>query len=86
MSAQEFKKLDLLSEKLDLITEKVDNIKRGVYGEEINGSKGLMKRTEENERRIKKIEEKQYKFYLYLSVGAVALQVVINIVTKLYFK
>lgn len=44
-------------EKLDKILEQVEKINRGVYGDKDNGVKGLIKENQDQEERIKSLED-----------------------------
>jgi len=58
MSDRENDKLDKILNKLDTIGDDVEDLKRGVHGDKVNKTKGLIDRQEEDEKRITALENK----------------------------
>ncbi len=48
-------------EKLDILLSRTEKIERGLYGDEDNGVKGLIKDSEDQDERIKKLEKSKWK-------------------------
>lgn len=62
--------LQQIADSLRRIESELHTVKRGVYGDEPNGVKGLIKTDIEQHQRIKKLEERDKK-YVYIGTGIV---------------
>lgn len=76
--------VDELIKKFDVFAEETKkelaNIKRGVYGDQVNGVKGLIERQNEDEERMDKMERVLYKTAVWLGVIVIGLDAIWNIV------
>ncbi len=54
---------DKMERKQEFFMREVETIKRGIYGDEMNGVRGLMETDKEQHKRIKSLETDRSKFY-----------------------
>jgi hypothetical protein len=62
--------------------EDMSVIKRGVYGDKINGVKGLLERQDHDEERIDKIEKRQWKVGAMMGGFVVAVDIIVMYVKE----
>lgn len=75
-------KLDSLHKKMDCVTTEIETVKRGIYGDEKNKVKGLLERQATDESRLHKLEQKQYKTFVWGGVILTGLQMLWNIIKE----
>lgn len=82
--------VDILIKKFDEFAketkQELGTIKRGVYGDEANGVKGLIERQNEDEERMDKMERRQYKIGVWLGIIVIGLDAIWNIVKGKLFQ
>lgn len=91
MSDQEYlhKKLDRIITDQACIIKELENVKRGIYGDEVNGTPGLIRQQKEEQeqdsqkfkalnKRVDSIERKQYKIFVWGGSIVTALQLLWN--------
>lgn len=86
MTAKEKITLVKLDKKIDNLVEGIESIHRGLYGDEKNGSSGIIKKSDDHEKRLIRLETNWVKATFAIIGASFVINILIWILVNLILK